>query len=396
MLGIALPEEFGGGGKGLLELAIAVEGVAEGGGGMEAGSLFLAGPVFGGCLLERHGTRRREGGVPPRARVGPDVAGAFTEPESGSNITAIKTRAELRGDRYVVNGQKVYISLVQQSQRIVVMARTQPYDPEHRTRGISLLLGELPSDAVRTAPFKKLGNHFMDTNRVYFSDYEVPAENVVGEEGNAWGPLYDVLNPERIILGAAAVGTGNLCIRRAVEYAKERSPWGKPIGAYQSLQFPLARARIHLESARLKVYQAAWLYDQGRDVGIPAAMAKYAAAHTRRARRRGLGDPGVRRRGVRRRLGHRAPLAEPPPLPDEPRLRRDDAELPRAAGSRAAALVLTAVPETMTALRVQALGEGTRPERFRTASRRGRGARPDDGLGGGAPRPRRRRGDAPA
>lgn len=279
MLGIALPEEFGGGGKGLLELAIAVEGVAEGGGGMEAGSLFLAGPVFGGCLLDRHGTRAQKEAYLPGLASGDMCAGAFTEPESGSNIASIRTTAVLEDGRYLINGQKVFISLVQQSQRIVVMARTRPYDPEHRTRGISLLLGELPSGAVRTAPFKKLGNHFMDTNRVYFTDYEVPAENIVGEEGNAWGPLYDVLNPERIILGAAAVGTGNLCIRRAVGYAKERSPWGKPIGAYQGLQFPLARARVHLESARLKVYQAAWLYDQGRDVGVAAAMAKYAAAH---------------------------------------------------------------------------------------------------------------------
>ncbi len=279
LLGLALPQEFGGGGKGLLELAIAVEGIAEGGGGMEAGSLFLAGPVFGGCLLERHGTQAQKEAYLPGLASGAMCAGAFTEPESGSNITTIKTRAVLRGDRYLINGQKVFISLVQQSQQIVVMARTQPYDPEHRTRGISLLLGDLPSDAVRAVPFKKLGNRFMDTNRVYLTDYEVPAGNIVGEEGNAWKPLYDVLNPERIILAACAVGTGNLAIRRAVEYANERSPWGKPIGAYQSLQFPLARARVHLESARLKVYQAAWLYDQGRDVGVAAAMAKYAAAH---------------------------------------------------------------------------------------------------------------------
>jgi acyl-CoA dehydrogenase len=279
MLGIALPEEYGGGGKGLLELSIAVEGVAEGGGGMEAGSLFLAGPVFGGCLLTRHGTEAQKQAYLPGLASGAMCAGAFTEPESGSNITSIRTSAELRDGRYVVNGQKVFISLVQQSQQIVVMCRTRPYDEAHRTRGISLLLGELPSEAVRVAPFKKLGNHFMDTNRVYFADYEVPAENVVGEEGNAWGPLYDVLNPERIVLAAAAVGTGNLCVRRAVEYAQERSPWGKPIGSYQALSHPLARARVHLESARLKVYEAAWLYDQGRDVGIAAAMAKYAAAH---------------------------------------------------------------------------------------------------------------------
>jgi acyl-CoA dehydrogenase len=279
MLGIALPEEFGGGGKGLLELAIAVEGIAEGGGGMEGGSLFLSGPVFGGCLLSRHGTREQQETYLPGLVTGDMWAGAFTEPESGSNITMIKTTAVRQDDRYVVNGQKVFISLVKNSKHIVVMARTSPYDSERRTHGISLLLGDLPDAAVRVNAFKKLGNHFMDTNRVYFTDYEIPTENVVGEEGNAWGPLYDILNPERIILAAAAIGTGNLCIRKAVEYALERSPWGRPIGAYQGLQFPLAKARVALETARLKVYEAAWLYDNGRDCGVSAAMAKYAAAH---------------------------------------------------------------------------------------------------------------------
>ncbi|MCC7250726.1 acyl-CoA dehydrogenase family protein [Hyphomicrobium sp.] len=279
LLGIALPEEFGGLGKGLLDLTVAVEGVAEGGGGMEAGSLFLGGPVFGGCLLDRHGTREQQEKYLPGLVAGEMWAGAFTEPESGSNITRIRTKATLDGDRYLVNGQKVYISLVRQAKHIVVMARTRPYDSEHRTRGISLLLGDLPDEGVSAHPFKKLGNHFMDTNAVYFTDYAIPAGNVVGEEGNAWGPLYDVLNPERIILAAAAIGTGNLCIRKAVEFALDRKPWGKPIGAYQGLQFPLAKARVALETAKLKVYEAAWLYDQKRDCGIAAAMAKFAAAH---------------------------------------------------------------------------------------------------------------------
>lgn len=279
MLGIALPEEYGGAGKGLLELAIVVDAISEGGAGMEGGSLFIAGPVFGGCLLTRHGTERQKQTYLPGLVKGNMCAGAFTEPDAGSNITAIRTKASAKADSYLVNGQKVFISLVRESQQIVVMCRTQPYDSAHRTRGISLLLGDLPSDCVQMDSFEKLGNHFMDTSVVYFNDYEVPTDNVVGKEGDAWGPLYDVLNPERIILAAAAIGTGDLCIRRAVEYAKERGPWGKPIGSYQALQHPLARARIHLESARLKTYHAAWLYDQGRDVGIAAAMAKYAAAH---------------------------------------------------------------------------------------------------------------------
>ncbi len=279
LLGLALAEDVGGLGKGFLDLVLAVEAIAEGGAGMEGGSLFLGGPVFGGCLLSRHGSREQQQKYLPGLVAGEMWAGAFTEPVSGSNITRIRTAATLKGDRYLVNGQKMFISLVHQAKHIVVMARTTPYDPEHRTRGISLLLGDLPDGAVSAHPFKKLGNHFMDTNAVYFTDYAIPAGNIVGQEGNAWAPLYDVLNPERIVLAAAAIGTGNLCLRKAVAYAAERSPWGKPIGAYQGLQFPLTKAKVALETAKLKVYEAAWLYDQKRDCGVAAAMAKYAAAH---------------------------------------------------------------------------------------------------------------------
>lgn len=279
LLGIAVPEEYGGSGKGLLELSIAVEGIAEGGGGMEGGTLLVSGPVFGGCLLTRHGNAQQKESYLPGLVTGDLWAGAFTEPESGSNIAAISTRAERKGDAYVVNGQKVYISQVGNASHIVVMARTAPYDEAHRTRGISLLLGHLPSPAVKAHPFKKLGNHFMDTNRVYLSDYEVPSENLVGEEGKAWGALYDVLNPERIVFAAAAVGTGTMAIRKAVEYAAGRHVWGRPIGEHQGVQFPLAQARIALSTARLKTYEAAWLYDRGRDCGVAAATAKYAAAH---------------------------------------------------------------------------------------------------------------------
>lgn len=279
MLGIALPEEHGGSGKGMLELAITVEAISEGGAGMEGGSMFLSGPVFGGCLLDRHGTAEQKAAYLPGLIGGEMWAGAFTEPESGSNITAIKTTAARDGNRWLINGQKVYISMVQNASRIVVMARTSPLDEARKTSGISLLLGELPHDGVRAAPFKKMGNRFMDTNRLYLTDYDVPVENIVGGEGTAWKALYDVLNPERIILAAAAVGTGRLCLRKAVAFANERAPWGRPIGSYQALQHPLARASVHLESARLKVYEAAWLFDRQRDVGIAAAMAKYAAAH---------------------------------------------------------------------------------------------------------------------
>ena len=279
LLGISVPEEFGGSGKGLLDMAIAVEALAEGGAGMEGGSLFVSGPVFGGCLLTRHGSRKQQEAYLPGLASGDVWAGAFTEPDSGSNITTIRTNATLSGDTYRINGQKMFISLVQNANRIVVMARTSPYDPSRRTRGISLLLGELPDSAVEARPFRKMGNNFMDTNAVYFTDYEVPTENIVGEEGGAWKALYDVLNPERIILAATEIGTGALALRKAIDYANGREVWGVPIAAHQAIQFPLAEARVNLAAARLQVYEAAWLYDQGRDCGVAAAMAKYAATH---------------------------------------------------------------------------------------------------------------------
>ncbi len=279
LLGVSVPEEYGGSGKGLLDMAIAVEAVAEGGAGMEGGSLFVSGPVFGGCLLARHGNPEQRREYLPGLATGDLWAGAFTEPDSGSNITTIRTNATLSGDTYLVNGQKMYISQMANANRIVVMARTSPYDPGHRTRGISLLLGDLPSPAVEAKPFRKLGNNFMDSNAVYFTDYPVSVANIIGSEGGAWKALYDVLNPERIILAAAAVGTGTLALKRAIEYAMGREVWGQPIAAHQGLQFPLAEARVNLAAARLQVYEAAWLYDRERDCGVPAAMAKYAAAH---------------------------------------------------------------------------------------------------------------------
>ena len=279
LLGVAIPERFGGSGKGLLELAVAAEAIAEGGAGMEGGGLFVSGPVFAGCLLTRHGRPDQQAAYLPGVAHGDVWAGAFTEPDAGSNITAVRTRATADGDGYLVNGEKTFISQMRVARHIVVMARTEPYDPQHRTRGISLLLGDLPDPAVEARPFKKMGSRFMDTNAVHFTNYRVPAGNVVGNPASTWTALYDTLNPERIVLAATAVGTGHWVLKRAVRYACERAVWGGAIAAHQGIQFPLVRARIALDSARLKAYEAAWLYDRGRDCGVAAAMAKYGAAH---------------------------------------------------------------------------------------------------------------------
>ncbi|HAD08519.1 MAG TPA: acyl-CoA dehydrogenase [Porticoccaceae bacterium] len=278
LLGMTIPEEYGGSGLGLLDLCIASEALGDVG-CADGTSPFVAGPVFGGYLIERGGTPAQKQEILPALVAGEMWAGAFTEPDSGSNVTNIKTFAERDGDHFVVHGQKVFISNLSVAKRIAVLCRTAKRDEKNRMAGITLLLGDLPDDRIEYRPFKKMGTNYMDTNALFFDGYRIPVENVVGEEGNAWRLLYKVLNPERLVIAAMNVGVGNYAIRKAVEYATDRSVWGVPLATHQGLQFPLAEARIQLECARLKVYQAAWLFDKGEDAGIPAVMAKHAAIH---------------------------------------------------------------------------------------------------------------------
>lgn len=279
LLGINIPEEYGGSGLGMLELCLAAEAMAEEG-STEAGTVLCVGPVFGGCFIMASGNEEQKRKYLPAIVDGAVWCGAFTEPNSGSNITTIQTRAIDRGDHYSVNGQKVFISNVKNSNHMLLMCRTQEYNPSQRTAGVSLLVGDLPSASVEARPFKKMGSHLLDTNAVFFDDFRIPKENLVGSEGSVWQGLMAVLNPERLIIAAGCIGTGNYLIKKAVQYTNERSIWGgKPLSSHQGLQFPLAQARIQLETARLKTYHAAWLYDQGRECGVDCAMAKYAASH---------------------------------------------------------------------------------------------------------------------
>jgi acyl-CoA dehydrogenase len=273
ILAMAIPEEYGGGGTGLLDLAVASEALAEHGVGMGGIGLLVGGPVFGGYLISRHGTKEQKEKYLPGLVQGDMWAGAFTEPDAGSNVTNISTRAELKGDHYVVTGRKMFISHMEGAKHIAIYARTSPLDPAHKTRGLSILVGALPDPHVEARPFKKLGTRFLDTSAVFIDGMKIPRENIVGEEGGVLKAMFDVLNPERIIVAASAVGTGLLAIRKAVEFANERVIWGER-------QFPLAEAKVMLEAARLKVYEAAWLYDQGSPkCAMATTMAKYAASH---------------------------------------------------------------------------------------------------------------------
>jgi acyl-CoA dehydrogenase len=281
LAGVTISKEYGGMGLGLLDLCVAAETLAVEGTGSGGGGIFVVGPVFGGYLLERSGTPEQKERYLPGIVEGELWAGAFTEEDAGSNITTIETRAERDGDHYVVRGKKRYIGAAQTADHVVIYCRTGARDEAKRTQGVSLLVADLPDDALQAEALPKMGMRWIDTNRVTFDGLRVPAGNRIGEEGRAWRALYDVLNPERILIAAATVGTGLLCIQRAVDYAGERRVWGDvPIGAHQGVQFPLAQIKARLEGARQLVYRAAWLFDQG-DPRCPVvtAQAKYLAVH---------------------------------------------------------------------------------------------------------------------
>lgn len=277
-LGMAIPSEYGGGGLGLLDLCIVVEEVASAGAGLDGSSPFLNGPVFGGFSIAKYGTEDQKTRYLRRLAAGDVLSLAMTEPEAGSNVLRTKTRAEKKGDRYVINGHKIFISMVQQCKNLLIVARTVPYeDVEKKTEGISLFIADMPNASVSLSPLEKCGMHTMNTSEVFIDNLEVPKGSLLGDEGNGWRYLLDILNPERMVLAACAVGTGVLAIKRAAEYAKQRAVWDQPIGAHQGIQFPLADSMSKLEAAKLLTYRGAWLFDRGEECGVEAASAKLRA-----------------------------------------------------------------------------------------------------------------------
>ncbi len=281
VLGMAIPEEYDGEGLGLLELCMIAESIAENGGGMTAAPIFVGGPVFGGTLITRHGTPEQKEKYLPGLVKGDIWGGGFTEADAGSNITNITTMAKDEGDHYLVNGGKMFISSLSVSKYFAIFCRTSELDPKNKAKGLSLMFGDMPDDAIKFDPFKKMGANWCDTSAVYIENYKIPKENLVGQEGNCLMPMFDVLNPERFVLAAIAVGTGMLCVKNAVKYCNQRKVWGgKPISSHQAIQMPMAKAKCELEGARLKVYEAAWLYDQmSPKCGLATAKAKFCATH---------------------------------------------------------------------------------------------------------------------
>jgi acyl-CoA dehydrogenase len=204
---------------------------------------------------------------------------AVTEPNAGLNTTALKTRAERRGDRYVVHGQKIWTSTAQVANKVLLLARTTPAEQVRRkAEGLTLFYTDLDRSRVEVRLIEKMGRHAVDSNMLFIDGLEIPEEDRIGAEGQGFRHILHGMNPERILIAAEAVGIGRAALRRAADYARDRVVFDRPIGQNQAIQHPLARCWAELEAADLLTRKAAWLYDQGQECGAEANAAKYLAA----------------------------------------------------------------------------------------------------------------------
>jgi acyl-CoA dehydrogenase len=277
-LAALIPQEYGGSGLSVTEASVILE------------EINRSGANSGACHAQMYimGTLLRHGSDEQKRRYLPDIAAgrlrlqsfAVTEPTTGTDTTRTRTMAVRRGDRYVVNGQKVWISRMQHSDLMLLLARTTPIgEVTKKTEGMSIFLVDLrgaEQKGLTVRPIRNMVHH--ETNEVFFEDFEVPAENLIGEEGRGFRYILDGMNAERILIAAECIGDGYWFIDRARTYAGERIVFDRPIGMNQGIQFPIARAYTNVRSADLMRYEAARLFDAGEPAGAEANMAKLLAA----------------------------------------------------------------------------------------------------------------------
>ena len=281
LCGVALPEEHGGSGLGMSEMAIIIENLAEGGGGGTVGQLFMNNPIFGGVAIAKFGGEAMKRDLlPGLARGEVRFAMALTEPDAGTNTLEITTSARPDGNGWRLNGRKIWITGVPQAHKILVIARTKKLDEvERRTQGMTMFLVDSEREGLSHQAIEKVGTNTQPSSNVFFDDVRVDPEEVIGTVDAGWPELLEVLNTERIVTTAACVGAGRLAIRLAVDFAAERNVFrNAPIGSYQGLQFPLAQCHAELECARVMNFKAAWLHDRGLPYGSEANMAKLIGA----------------------------------------------------------------------------------------------------------------------
>ncbi len=277
-LGMIVPEEYGGSGLGVTEASILLYEICAAGAGT-SGASPIHFYMFPPLPLIKHGRADLKRRYLPRIATGEIVMSfGVTEPNAGSDTSRVQTRAELRGDRYVVHGRKVWNTNARQATHIVLLARTAPRDPAAPFKGLTLFFADFDRSKITVREIEKLGRAAVDSNEIFIDGLEVPAGNVVGEPGSGFYHLLDSLNPERIFTAIEAVGIGRAALDRAVQYAKERIVFDRPIGQNQAVAHPLAQAWARLEAAEAICWKAAWLYDRGRPCGAAANTAKLVAA----------------------------------------------------------------------------------------------------------------------
>jgi acyl-CoA dehydrogenase len=277
-LGIAMPEDYGGANLGITEAVVMMQAVAESGAAMSGASAVHIN-IFGLQPVVVFGTDEQKRRMLPPLIAGQDKACfAVTEPDAGLDTTALKVRAERRGDHYVLSGQKIWISTAQVANKILILARTTPLDRvKRKTEGLSLFYTDLDRSKVAVRVIEKMGRHAVDSNEMFFDGMAIPAADLIGEEGQGFRSILHGMNPERILMGAEAVGIGRAALARAAKYARERIVFRRPIGQNQGIAHPLARCWMELEAANLMVMKAAALYDRNMECGAEANAAKYLA-----------------------------------------------------------------------------------------------------------------------
>ena len=278
-LGIAMPEAFGGAGLGITEAAAVMQAVAQSGAGFSGASAVHMN-IFGLNPVVVFGTdEQKQRFLPPLIAGREKACFAVTEPDVGLDTTRLKTRAVKDGNGYVISGRKIWTSTAQVTEKMLILARTTPYEEAARpSAGMSLFYTDLDRSAVEVREIHKMGRSAVDSNMLFIDGLKVPLEDRIGEEGKGFQYILHGMNPERILIAAEAVGLGRAALDRAAHYAGERVVFGRPIGQNQGIQHPLAERWIDLEAAELLVYRAAAAYDSGEDAGAFANAAKYFAA----------------------------------------------------------------------------------------------------------------------
>jgi acyl-CoA dehydrogenase len=277
-LAAMIPQEYGGSGLGLAEASVIMEEINRSGGNAGA----CHGQMYNMGTLLRHGSTEQKRAYLPKIANGELRLQSMgvTEPSTGTDTTRIKTTAVKKGDRYVVNGQKVWISRVQHSDLMILLARTTPLaDVKKKSEGMSIFIVDLHEalkKGMTVRPIRNMVNH--ETNELFFDNLEIPAQNLIGEEGKGFKYILDGLNAERTLIAAECIGDGCWFIGRVAKYVKERVVFGRPIGQNQGVQFPIAESYIEVEAANLMRWKACELFDANQPCGAEANMAKYLAA----------------------------------------------------------------------------------------------------------------------